>query len=108
MDWTKLLRELDAVCGSRLETIVRIKDWRYRHGGTIADAVMALTKELIGQTLITPEQVQTAIAVLNAFVTEQLSHIDAALLDQLADAIDLAAYGPIEVLIGDEPPVNLG
>lgn len=45
--------------------------------------------------MITPEQVQTAIAVLNASVAEQLGHIDAALLDQLTDAIDLAAYGPI-------------
>lgn len=58
--------------------------------------------------MITPEQVQTAIAVLNASIAEQLGHIDYTLLDQLTDAIDLAAYGPITCEIEDEPPVNLG
>lgn len=56
--------------------------------------------------MITPEQVQTAIDVLNHYIAEQLGHIDTALLDQLTDAIDLAAYGPIEVLIEDVPPVT--
>lgn len=56
--------------------------------------------------MITPEQIQTAIAVLNASIAEQLGHIDAALLDQLTDAIDLAAYGPIECEIEDGPPVT--
>lgn len=56
--------------------------------------------------MITPEQIQTAIDVLNASVAGQLGHIDTALLIALTDAIDLAAYGPIEVLIEDDPPVT--
>lgn len=57
---------------------------------------------------ITPEQVQTAIDVLQASSADQLGHIDAALLDQLTDAIDLASYGPILCEVEDAPPVNLG
>lgn len=58
--------------------------------------------------MITPDQVQTAILVLKASVAAQLGHIDTALLDQLTDVIDLAAYGPIVCDLEIEPPVNLG
>jgi len=101
---SELLSKLDAKYGGRPETARRIKAYREQHGGTLAGAIEALAQE---QDRVTPSQVRTVIMVLRASVAEQLGHLDTALLDELADAIDIAAYGPIPCEIDVDPPLDL-
>lgn len=58
--------------------------------------------------MITAKHVLVAIAVLNAYATEEAMAIDDALMSELADAIEAASNGYITCEPDDDPPLNLG